>query len=231
VPEDNIFDQTTTNDQQTSNPAPAFQIPTEALDFVGDGRKYSSVEDALKSVPHAQKHIQTLESELAQAKEELTKRRSAEELLEEIRSELTTEHTTQAVAFDESKLVQLVDQTLSLKEKQRAAEHNAIKVADKFTSSFGDKAQEVYNALAKDSGMSVQELNALAAKSPNAVLKLAGLLKGGSIPSRSSGSVNTESFKSSDASTLSARVPRGASTKDLVAAWRNAGEKIKQNSI
>lgn len=230
MPEDNIFDQTTQDDQATSNPAPAFQIPTEALDFVGDGRKYSSVEDALKSVPHAQKHIQTLESELSQVKEELIKRRSAEELLEEIRSELTTEHTTQEVKFDESRLVQLVDQTLSLKEKQRAAEVNAIKVADKFTASFGDKAQEVYNSLAKDSGMSVQELNALAARSPNAVLKLAGLLKSEGLPSKPSSSVNTESFNSTTNSNLSARVPRGASTKDLVAAWKNAGEKVKQNS-
>ncbi len=28
-------------------------------DGIGDGKKYNSVEDALKSVPHAQKHIQT----------------------------------------------------------------------------------------------------------------------------------------------------------------------------
>ena len=66
---ENIFDnQTPDNQEPVVNLAPQFQIPTEASELVGAGKKYQSVEDALKSVPHAQKHIQTLENELANVK-------------------------------------------------------------------------------------------------------------------------------------------------------------------
>ena len=66
-------DSSTNEDQQKDSPKQEFSIPTEAAEFVGQGIKYQSVEDALSSVPHAQKHIQTLESELAEVKEELVK--------------------------------------------------------------------------------------------------------------------------------------------------------------
>jgi hypothetical protein len=227
--EENIFDQRTPEDQSNDTQATQFQIPTDALDFVGEGKKYGSIEDALKSVPHAQKHIQTLESELAQTKEELAKRRAASELLDEIKSGLLHENTPQAVEFDQDKLVQIVDQTLMLKEKQRAAQQNAVSVANKFTEQYGEKAQEVYNNLAKETGMSVQELNTLAARSPSVILKLAGLTKTETIPTKTSGSVNTETLNSGNStSNLSARVPKGATTKDLVSAWKAAGEKVKQ---
>ena len=92
--EDNkIADPNTNEGQNQDNSAPQFQIPTEAVELVGEGKKYSSVEDALKSVPHAQKHIQTLESELATLKEELSKRKTTEELLDEIKSGIQPQAT------------------------------------------------------------------------------------------------------------------------------------------
>ena len=226
----NLFDSNTNENQTNDNQQPAFSIPTEAEDFVGNGKKYSSVEDALKSVPHAQKHIQTLEQELSQAREELAKRKTTEQLLDEIKSGFLPENTPQVVEFDQDKLVQLVDQTLSLKEKQRLSQQNAISVANKFTEQYGEKAEEVYNTIAKENGLSVQELNKLASSSPAVVLKLAGFTKGSSIPTKSNSSVNTEALRNNQGSQeLSARVPKGATTKDLTNAWRIAGEKVKQN--
>jgi len=109
-----------TNEVQTQDSQkPEFQIPTEAVDFVGDGKKYNSVEDALKSVPHAQKHIQTLESELATLKEELTKRKTAEELLDELKSGIQQpENTTQSAGIDQDTITNLLNQTLENREKQ-----------------------------------------------------------------------------------------------------------------
>ena len=74
-----IFDQATPDVVETQQNA----IPTELAEFVGEGKKYQTVEDALKSIPHAQSHIQKLEEEMKQAREELAKRKAAEELLEE----------------------------------------------------------------------------------------------------------------------------------------------------
>ena len=230
--EDNkIADPNTNEGQNQDNSTPQFQIPTEAEGLVGEGKKYSSVEDALKSVPHAQKHIQTLESELATLKEELSKRKTTEELLDEIKSGIQPQATPAGTEFDQDKLLQLVDQTLEVKERQKAAKSNADTVASKFTEKYGSKAEEVYNSVARDSGLTVQQLNSLAASSPKIVLKLAGL-EGQSAPvaAKPNSTVNTEVLgQKPDPNQLSARVKQGATTKDLVNAWKIAGEKVKLN--
>ena len=74
---------TTQEAQQQDTQTKPFEIPTEAQDLVGEGKKYSSAEEALRSVPHAQQHIKTLEEEMAELKEELSKRKTTQELLDE----------------------------------------------------------------------------------------------------------------------------------------------------
>lgn len=220
-------EQPTQETQQTDSLTPEFKIPTEALDFVGEGKKYKSAEDALKSVPHAQQHISTLEAELAQMKEELTKRRTAEELLDEIKSGIQPQQQTESVGIDQDRLMQMVNQTLEQKEKQTLAQKNASQVASKFTENFGSEAENVYNRIAKEAGLTVAQLNNLAATSPSAVLKLSGLDSKPTTVSKPTGSVNTQALDNSKPQELSARVPKGASTKDLVSAWKAAGEKVK----
>jgi len=233
VSNENIFDnQTPDNQEPATPPANQFQIPTEAAELVGAGKKYQSVEEALKSVPHAQKHIQTLETELANVKEELSKRATAEELLQEVRSGLTKEPQAPSVDFDPNKISQLVEQTIENKEKLKVAKANANSVVSKFTEKYGDKAEEAYLVIAKESGLTVQQLNALAASSPGAVLKLAGI---GAIQTTQvgtpQGSVNTQAMGNTQQNAnLSSRVPKGATTKDMVSAWKVAGEKIKQTA-
>lgn len=230
--EENQVSEPSTNEAQNQvNQQPVFQIPTEAAELVGDGKKYQSVEDALKSVPHAQKHIQTLEAELAAAREELTKRKTTEELLDEIKSGVQPKENPQGVELDQDKLLQLVNQTLEFKERQKQAKSNASQVASKFTEKFGNQAEVVYKNIALENGLTEQQLNNLAASSPNVVLKLAGLTEAKITPvSKPTSSINTESLNQKvDPSTLSARVKQGATTKDLVNAWKIAGEKVKLN--
>ena len=227
-----VVDSSTNEDQPKDSPKQEFSIPTEAADFVGQGKKYQSVEDALSSVPHAQKHIQTLESELAEVKEELVKRKTTEDLLDEIKSGIVPQNTTEPVQYNQDNLEQLVSQALENRDVQKTAHHNAKSVAAQFTEKYADKAEEVYNSIAKENGMTVEQLNGLSASSPDAVLKLSGLEKRSQGIEKSSGTVNTEALLSTpqDKSGLSARVKQGASTKDLVNAWKIAGEKAKQAS-
>ena len=230
--EENIFDQSTNEDQAPDNQQPSFSLPTEVVEFVGQGKKYQSVEDALKSVPHAQKHIQSLEAELADLKEEVVRRRTTEELLDEIKSGiLPNEATTQQVGLDKEELANVVNRTIEFREAQQRAKSNTQSVADKFKEKFGDNAQTAYETLAKDSGLTIQQLNTLTATSPNAVLKLANLASQQSnVVSKTSSSINTEALgNTSNNSNLSAKVPKGATTRDLVNAWKIAGEKIKTN--
>src|SRR6056300_1950642 len=111
--EEQVSESTNQETQQADTSTPKFEIPTEAQDFVGEGKKYKSAEDALRSVPHAQEHIKTLEDEMAQLKEELTKRKTAAELLDEMKSGIQpTEETPHGVEFDQDRLMQLVNQTI-----------------------------------------------------------------------------------------------------------------------
>ena len=226
-----VVDSSTNEDQPKDSPKQEFSIPTEAANFVGEGKKYQSVEDALSSVPHAQKHIQTLESELAEVKEELTKRKTTKELLDEIKSGIVPdEKTSQPVQFNQDNLEQLVSQALESRDVQKTAHTNASSVAAQFIEKYADKAEEVYNSIAKENGMTVEQLNGLSASAPDAVLKLSGLEKRSQEIEASSGTVNTEALSSTpqDKSGLSARVKQGATTKDLVDAWKIAGDKAKQ---
>jgi len=224
---------TTQEAQQQDTQTKPFEIPTEAQDLVGEGKKYSSAEEALRSVPHAQNHIQTLESELAELKDELSKRKTTQELLDEIKSGVQpAANTTQETGLNQDNIMELVNQTLKQNEQKKTAQANASQVASKFSEKYGSNAESVYNSLAKDLNLTPQKLNELAATSPNLVLRLADLEPNVKTNvSKSSGSVNTEALAQNKTQPeLSARVPKGAKTSDLVNAWRAAGEKVKQQS-
>ena len=226
--DESIFSQTPAN-EVVENPIPQFQLPQEVTELVGEGKKYRSAEDALKSIPHAQSHIQKLEEEMKTMRDELARRKAAEELLEEFKVSGKQEHNSQSV--DPSQIAQLVDQTLEQREARKTAQSNINAVINSFNEKFGDKAPQMYEKIAIDNGLSIEFLNSVAAKSPAAVLNLAGINKvqQPSTPGKSGSSVNTEAFVQQHSQpNLSAKLPKAPTTKDLVAAWRNAGQMVKQ---
>lgn len=208
-------------------------LPPEVTELVGQGKKYATVDEALKSVPHAQKHIQNLTEELQQARVELEKRKTAEQLLEEIKSGIKPAEVPSASTITPDTVAQLVEQTLNKQKQESLANQNVAQVTSTFSAKYGEKAEEMYISLAKDSGLTVQQLNLLSKTSPAAVLKLAGLVGAKQQQvGRLDSSVNTDGGSSTptDTSTLTSRVKQGASTKDLTAAWRIAGQKIGKQS-
>lgn len=207
-------------------------LPTEVAELVGEGKKYRTAEDALKAIPHAQKHIMTLEEEAKQLREELAKRKTSEELLEEfklsgIQTSPVTQQQTPPVDVEA-----VVASVLAKKEAATTAQKNISTVVSTFQNTFGDKAkaEEMYNKVAEESGLSISALNSLAATSPEAVLRLAGITRKQTetTPGKVQGTVNAQAFGDKPNSELSARLKSGASTKDMVNAWRIAGEKVKQ---
>lgn len=234
---ENIFEGTTIPDAAPTTPVTStLAVPTEIADLVGEGKKYKSVEDALKSVPHAQNHISTLEQENARIKAELESRRTTEELLEEIRSGITTtsQSTPTTTSIDPAQIESTINQLLERKEQQKAIQQNLSTVVSKFTETFGDKVkgEEAYNKLAQELGVDVPTLNRMAATSPQLVLRSAGITAQSKdpAPSKTTSSVNTDAFnQSNNTNELSAKVKMvGASTKDVTQAWKNAGEKARQ---
>lgn len=230
--DDSIFVPVTTVQEVVAvqNPEPKFTIPQEAAEFVGVGKKYQSVEDALKSVPHAQKHISTLETELIAAKEELLKRRTTEDLLEELKAGIPQTEVTPQAGVTREDITATVSRLLEQKEIEKTAATNITIVTSSFIGAFGDSAEDKFNQIALESGLTVGQLNGLASSSPQAVLKLAGIgLKQNGVVTKIQSSINTGALSQTTSQTeLSARLPRGATTRDMVTAWNNAGTKINK---
>jgi hypothetical protein len=221
-----------TTDDTVTPPANTTTLPPEVSELVGQGKKYATVDDALKSVPHAQNHIKTLTEELQAAKAELEKRKTAEQLLEEIKSGIKPTEIPSTSPITPDIVAQLIKQTLSEQQQETVAAKNVEQVTTTFSAKYGDKAEEVYIELAKQTGLTVQQLNLLSKTSPAAVLKLAGLSDSKPpVAGKLDSSVNTENFqRQQDTSTLSAKVRSGASTKDLVNSWKIAGQKVGKPS-
>ena len=212
--------------------SPTLNIPTEIADLVGEGKKYKSVEDALKSVPHAQQHIQTLEEENARIKAELVARRTTEEILEEIKSGVQPAQPQAAAGVQTQDVAEVVTQMLAQRDAQAKAEANISRVVSSFQNTFGTKeqAEAMYVKVAEESGLSVPALNKLAATSPDVVLKLAGITKKQEAPAgKVASSVNTDTFQQVSSGTLSAKVSMvGASSKDIKQAVQNAREMVNK---
>lgn len=206
-------------------------IPPELAELVGVGKKYQTVEAAVAALPHAQTHISTLERELAELREEVAKRKTTQELLDEIKSGIPTGATTPKSELSQDTLVKLVEQVITQKESVKTASQNQNTVVDTFRATFGDQAEAQYNKVAAEAGLSVQALNQLAKTSPLAVIKLAGIGKTvaptvGKIKS----DVNTNAFKAPVEGQDSSFVGKSNSTANLLNAWRKAGEIVKSRN-
>lgn len=217
-----------------TNPVPqAPSIPPELVEWVGPGKKYASVDEVYKAFPNAQNHIQTQQQKIAELEAELNKRKSAEQVLEEIRSRETNQQkpTSQGVEVNEQVLSELVKKQLDMRSAQQVAQDNLKVFKEQYSNAYGDKAGEMYANLAKETGLSFDELNAMAAKSPQAVLKMAGVGQQKAKPVGSvSGSVNTQALSANapQQNQLTAKVNPYASSKELAEGWRRAGEIVKQ---
>jgi len=210
---------------------PAVEVPAQPpvtdnpyADLLGgiktdDGRmKYATVSDALTAIPHAQGHISTLEAELTKVKEELSKRVSVEESLQQLANKPETTETTPPVGLGEQEIAKLFDQRLQARDAQHVAEANQKSVANTLRESFGDKAEEAYTIKAAELGVDVAFLNTLAAKSPTLVLEYFSKAKG-SAPQPTTGSISTAALGTTSTEVLKKQIMFGADSGDLVSEW------------
>ena len=229
-----IFESESTPTEAVTEPVQN-QEPSQTVDAYADllatiksedGRqKYADVESALKSLPHANEHISKLQQEMEQLREEVAKRQSAEEVLARLESKTTENPETPSVApVDLAQIEQLVDKRLTARQQAELQANNLKSVTSKVSEAFGDKAEEMFYTTAKEAGLSMEQINSLAATAPTAALKLLGLTgqAAPSLPGRTSSSINTEAMQQNAQEVRSSKVPFGASTNDMVQAWRNA---------
>lgn len=199
---------TTTTDQAVSQSSQTEdtnsqvnQLPTEVLEFVGEGKKYSNVTDALKSVPHAQKHIADLEAELAELRRRSYREDVADEILNQMKAvsqqqkvDRPTDETGQLSATAIKELAAEAVKEIAAKNER---ESNISKVNAQLTELYGDKASEQLANKASELGVSVSFLQQLAAQSPKAFMAQFQTTTPSTTTSTQS-SVNTESFTSNN---------------------------------
>lgn len=214
----------------SGTPAVQPNLSPEIAELVGEGKKYRTVEAALAALPHSQSHISKLESELAELREEVAKRKAASELLEEFKSSRPNAATT-AGEIDPDKIAQLVEHVVSKKEQEKTALSNLKSVVEVFKSTYGAEAEKHYNQLASENGFTVAQFNQLASQSPSMIVKLAGINKPAA-PStfgKVQSDVNTTTMPSNTTTEVTAKVENFSKTSDVVDAWKRAGQIARKN--
>lgn len=229
---------TTDPDQGSRTPQPnideVFKDQLSTITNESGEQKYGDVTTALAALKHTQTHIQTLEQENSQFREESVKAKTMDEVLSQLN---TTNNSTQAEstnsseALDVEKLRDVTLETIKNYEAGKSAVANQQEVVSRLTDIYQDrgKAEEAFVAKAQDLGITVAMLDDLAAKSPKAVLEY---FQTGSKTTTSKfveGTVNPDALQSTtQPNPAKKNIMYGASTADIVEAWRAAGQTTEQ---
>ncbi len=197
----NVFQTSVEPGTQTTQPVkdsqiPVLTLPDQVKELVGEGKKYATVEDALKALPHSQSHIQKLETEMSELRKELEGRLSLEEAVAQLKAEGKPAEIPSAM-IDQKALSKLVVDTVAGLEVSKKAETNLLAVDKRMKELFGEKAQEKLIDKAKELGVSIAHLKTTAEQSPQAFFNLTGIKQEDvRVPAKTGSSVNTEQLAS-----------------------------------
>jgi hypothetical protein len=231
-----------------SNPqnAPANQVDAATLlSSIKNERgeqKYSTVEAALEGLRNAQEFIPTLKQQTAEKDAEIERLRvqaeraaELERTLAELTSQREQQQATPPAGINESQLADLVNRTLTQREQAALAQSNITTVTSTLQNVFGTDAEAKFYGKAQEMGMSVAEMNALAAKSPKAVLTMLGVTQPvpnkGNTQVHTPGTVNTAAYTPQQ-ETFVGRNPKpvivGATTQDINESMQRAKKMVEE---
>lgn len=228
---DNIFEQTPATTEQAQPAAPTLSIPQEALELVGEGKKYKTPEEALRALPHAQAHIARLEQEAKELREQAASARAIEELYETLnaRAQAGGEQTAAVPVVDESLVDKLLERKLQQVELAKKQSANLQEVSQALTEKYGEKATEVFKKKAEELGVNESFIRDIVAQSSKAGLELFGLAKKDvATTAAPAGGVNTLALKATQPAATIKPVMGGANTKALLESWRAANPLNQQ---
>jgi hypothetical protein len=221
--------------QSSTTTTPVVETPdlntvfNDKLSAITDGEgkpKYKDIATALEALKHSQQHIATLEEENSRFQRELTER----ETLERAQANLSAqqEGTTNPEGMSADQIAEIAMKTFAQKEQENIAKANAAKVVDTLVSKYGDmsKAQEAFSSKAKALGLSIEEMDSLAKRSPQAVLAYFDA-KAESSPAPSKGTINTSAdlAMAKEEENLMARYM--GTNNSAISKWREAAASIK----
>ena len=154
-------------------------------EWVGEGKKYATMEEAAKANIFAQAHITDLERQTGEMRDDIIKHEARGDMLERLQaatqqatqtpseeSRETTAASTEDVLAQVREIVdtQIPEQVQRINAEQRA-EANERKVQDAMQAQFGDRGSDAMARKAVELGMTLETMKDLARRSPDAVLK------------------------------------------------------------
>lgn len=170
------------NKQEGSADNDQSQQQENSLFFVGEGKKYHSIEELDKAHGHASEHIAKLEEELKELRSMQEGREKKDEAVEKVLKALRGETPeVQSDASDQTHdnqqgspeaVEEIVKRVLSQSQEENTHTSNLKKVREGLVAKYGDKAAEVYQSVGRDLGL---DLDNLSRTSPDAVFKLLGV--------------------------------------------------------
>lgn len=179
-------------------------------DLVGEGKKYATLEDLARSRVHADLTIEARERELAEAREEINKRLTYEELVEQLgrkdEREAPRSLEQPPAPATPANVPTVKDEDLAARireiqqqdKREERLQANITEVTNRMLQEFGSeaKASEYVASKARELGVTTQFLQDQAAQAPKAFFKTIGLEDQVSPPARpSGGNVNTDAFR------------------------------------
>ena len=188
-----MSDQNSIFKDQTSQETPASQTTSQApasdlndlLSSIKNERgepKYRTIEDAIKALSHSQTYIPELSTKVKQQEQEISELRMAatkvselERVVKALTEQETQTKTPEVNALTPDKVTELVSQVIQANKASETHQSNLSLVVNTMKTAFGDDASKVFYEKAASVGMTVDQINALAASTPKAVFKLLGI--------------------------------------------------------
>lgn len=148
-------------------------------ELVGEDKKFKDVSALAKGKAYADASIDILKRKVDELQSELNGKMNMEAFLQEMRKsrevpDPTPPSTPDAGNFNAPDLDAKFEEYIQRREAKVRAETNLEKVTRVMEQNFGAEAKLVVNKKAKDLGMSLQDLQNLALRSPQAFLSLVG---------------------------------------------------------
>lgn len=163
---------------ETPTAAPEVSTVPEYLEgLVGDGKKYASVDNAMKSIPSAQDHIGRLEQENSDLRANLAQAEDLKSVVENNLNAPDSSVSAQAPVTPGANvdINTMIDDRMNARSAHDKASANIAVVDRAMKDKFGDKAQDVLASKASELGVAQQFLQDTAVQSPKAFLSLFGM--------------------------------------------------------
>lgn len=160
---------------------PEVEVESALVELVGEGKKFKDPESLARGKMESDLHIAEQARRLQELEQELARRKTAEEILEQIKTgkqtgeEQTPPTQNQQVATPD--IQKIVSEHLAREKSLETKTRNGQAVSDRLVKEFGSEveANKEINKKARELNLSVQDLQEQALRSPTAFYRLMGL--------------------------------------------------------